>query len=98
MADIVFKYPEMREAATAIQGIATRYKAAATALETDFLAAISGWEGESKEKLQKFVSGTVKEYTYETVPKLLEALASLLNANADQMENADRQIAENIPG
>ena len=97
MADIVFKYPEMREAAGAIQDIAARYKNAAATLETDFIAAISGWEGESKEKMQKFISGTVKEYTHETVPKLLEALAAMLNANADQMESADRQIAENIP-
>ena len=98
MADIVFRYPEMRDAASAIQDIATRYKNAALTFETDFTAAISGWEGESKDKMQNFISGTVKEYTYDTVPKLLEALAALLNANADQMENADRQIAENIPG
>ena len=98
MADIVFRYPEMREAAAAIQDIANRYKSAAAIFETDFLAAIGGWEGESKEKMQHFITGSVKEYTYETVPKLLEALSSLLSANADQMENADRQIAENIPG
>lgn len=98
MADIVFRYPEMREAAAAIQDIANRYKSAAATFESDFLAAISGWEGESKEKMQQFITGSVKEYTYETVPKLLEALSSLLSANADQMENADRQIAENIPG
>ena len=98
MADIVFRYPEMREAASAIQELAGRYKSAADVFEADFTAAIAGWEGESKDKMVKFISGTVKEYTYATVPQLLEALASLLNANADQMENADRQIAENIPG
>lgn len=98
MADIVFRYPEMRTAASTIQEIAARYKAAAATLETDFIAAIGGWEGESKIKMQNFISGTVKEYTYETVPQLLEALASLLNANADQMEKADQQIADNIPG
>ena len=98
MADIVFRYQEMRAAATAIQDIATKYKNAGATFETDFIAAISEWEGESKEKMLKFISGTVKDYTSVTVPQLLEALAALLNANADQMENADRQIAENIPG
>ena len=98
MADIVFRYTEMRNAASAIQDIATRYKSAATQFETDFTGAINGWEGESRDKMQAFISGTVKEYTCDTVPKLLEALASLLNSNADQMEDADRQIAENIPG
>ncbi len=97
MADIVFRYPEMKEAAAAIQDIAGRYKAAAETFETDFLASIIDWEGDSKDKMQKFISGTVKSYTYETVPQLLEALASLLSANADQMQKADQQIAENIP-
>lgn len=97
MADIVFKYPEMRQAVTDIQGIAARYKAAATTLESDFTAAISEWEGESKDAMQKFISGPVMEYTRDTVPQLLEALAELLSANADQMENADHQIAESIP-
>lgn len=98
MADIVFRYQEMTEAASAIQNIATRYKTAADTFETEFTSAISGWEGESKDKMQKFISGTVKEYTYDTVPKLLEALSTLLTANADQMKTADQQIAENIPG
>lgn len=35
MADIVFRYPEMRQAVTDIQGIAARYKTAATTLESD---------------------------------------------------------------
>lgn len=98
MADIVFRYKEMTDAASAIQNIATRYKTAADTFDTEFASAISAWEGESKEKMQKFVSGSVKEYTYDTVPKLLEALASLLTANAEQMKTADQQIAENIPG
>lgn len=98
MADIIFRYVEMRNAATEIQNIATKYKAAGATFESDFVAAIGGWEGESKEKMQKFITGTVNEYTQKTVPQLLEALAALLNANADQMEKADNQIAQNIPG
>ena len=97
MADIVFRYPEMRQAAADIKDIAARYKAAATKLESDFSAAVSEWEGESKDAMQFFISGPVMEYTRDTVPQLLEALAELLAANADQMESADRQIAESIP-
>ena len=97
MADIVFRYEEMRSAAAAMEDIAGRYKNAASTLESDFIAAISGWEGESKEKMQKFVSGSVMEYTRDTVPQLITSLAELLRTNADQMEQADRQIAENIP-
>ncbi len=97
MADIVFKYPEMRQAADDIKGIATRYKSTASSFETDFLAAIKDWEGESKDKMQLFITGPVMEYIRDTIPQLLDALAELLSANADQMENADHQIAENIP-
>lgn len=97
MADIVFRYPEMRTAAGEIKTLAGKYKTAAASFESDFLSAISGWEGESKDALKRFISGSVMEYTRDTVPQLLEALADLLSANADQMENADRQIAENIP-
>ncbi len=97
MADIVFRYVEMRQAAADIKALAARYKSAATTFESDFLGAISGWEGESKDALQKFISGSVMEYTRDTIPQLLEALSDLLTANADQMESADRQIAENIP-
>jgi hypothetical protein len=37
------------------------------------------------------------QYINETVPNLIKGLAELLNANADQMEKADQQIADNIP-
>lgn len=97
MADIVFKYVEMRQAVQSIKEISNQYKTAATNFENDFISAISGWEGESKTKMQQFVSGPVMEYTRDTIPQLLNALAELLAANADQMESADRQIAENIP-
>lgn len=97
MADIVYKYEEMRSAVEEIKGIATRYKTAATTLETNFNNAITGWEGASKDKMKLFISGPVMEYTRDTVPQLLESLASLLTANADQMEKADSQIAESIP-
>lgn len=97
MADIVFKYEEMRSAVEEIKNIAGRYKTAASTLESDFTGAITAWEGASKDKMQQFISGPVMEYTRDTVPKLLESLASLLTANIDQMEKADAQIAENIP-
>ena len=98
MADIIFRYDEMQAAATKIEELATSYKNAATKFETEFTAAIAGWEGDSKVKMEKFIAGTVKSYTEETVPGMLSALAELLKANAKQMAEADTQIADNIPG
>ena len=97
MADIVFKYDEMRAAVKQIQDLAARYKSASDTLGNEFLSAIQGWEGESKDAMQKFMTGPVAQYTGVTVPQLLNAMADLLAANADQMEKADGQIAENIP-
>ena len=97
MADIVFRYQEMRSAANQVAEIAERYKNAAERFETDFLASISNWEGESKDKLEAFITGAVNEYIATTVPNIVTALSELLLANAEQMEKADQQIAENIP-
>lgn len=97
MADIVFRYPEMETAANEIKGLAAQYKSAASTFESEFLSAVSGWEGDSKDKMSAFISGPVKEYMEQTVPKLLESLAELLDANAKQMKSADDQIAQNIP-
>lgn len=97
MADIVFKYTEMGQAVTDIDNLAKQYKSAADTFETDFLAAITNWEGASKDKMSTFISGPVKEYMGTTVPKLLNSLAELLKANVEQMQSADQQIADNIP-
>ena len=98
MADrIVFRYPEMGKAAEDIRGIANRYSSAANTFVSEFDDAIKEWEGASKDKMKTFIDVPVKEYINDTIPKLLEALAQLLEANAKQMEDADNQISENIP-
>ena len=97
MADIVFRYPEMRQVVESIKDIADRYTSAANTFEQNYLDATASWEGTSKEKMDQFVSGPVMEYMRDAVPQLLQGLAELLGTNADQMENADQQIADNIP-
>ena len=97
MADIVFKFDEMRIAVTQITDIASRYKAASDKFQADFADAIAGWEGASRDKMSAFITGPVNEYMGTTVPGIVTALAELLKANADQMEQADQQIADNIP-
>jgi uncharacterized protein YukE len=97
MADIVFRYPEMRSAANNIREQGQAFKNAAQKFESDFTSAISNWEGESHDKMQSFINGAVMEYIGSTIPSLIEGLAALLEANADQMEKADAEIASNIP-
>lgn len=98
MADIVFRYPEMRNCASEIKGtIIDGYKGAASTFQNSFAAATSAWEGESKDKMTTFITGPVNEYMTKTIPELLNALAELLEFNATSMENADAEIASNIP-
>jgi uncharacterized protein YukE len=97
MADFVFRFPEMRQAVSDIRDISSNYKSIASQFQSDFDGATKEWEGESKEALKYFIDTPVMEYINETIPKLLDGLAELLEANAKQMEDADHQIAENIP-
>jgi len=97
MADIVFKYAEMEAAAKQIDELAGKYKSAADKFEGDFIGATAQWEGTSKDKMIGFISGPTKAYIGDTVPTLLNSLAELLRANAKQMQDADQQIADNIP-
>ena len=98
MANIVFRYPEMRSCAAQIKNeIVNGYTSAASTFQSSFDAATSAWEGESKNKMQSFITGSVNEYMTKTIPELLNALADLLEFNATSMENADAEIASNIP-
>lgn len=97
MADIVFRYVEMRKAAEDIRNMATKYQQASGKFVNGFNDSIAAWEGDSQEKMKQFVNAPVQEYMGETVPQLLNAFADLLDTNADQMEKADSQIAESIP-
>ena len=97
MADIVYRFDEMRTAVAKIEDIAARYKSAAATFQKDFAEAVSGWEGASKDKMLAFISGPVNEYMDSTAPSIVSALAALLSADAEQMEKADHSIADNIP-
>lgn len=97
MADIVFKYTEMQQCVDNIKEIAVKYRAAATTLQSDFESAINGWEGDTRDKMQQFMGGAVREFTEQNVPGLVDGLAALLQANIDQMKKADQTLAENIP-
>ena len=98
MADMRFNYTAMSNASTQIRNtIKTAYVNAGNKLVDDFQAAISEWQGESKEHMETLMAGAVKEYLTKSIPDALEALANLLDENAKQMHNADNEIANQIP-
>lgn len=98
MADrIVFRYPEMESAAGKIDTYAGEYEQAAATFLSAIQAATASWEGDSKNKFTALVEGSVYAYMHESVPQMVKGLAQLLRNNATTMQNADAEIAKNIP-
>ena len=97
MADIVFRYEQMRSVVNNLRDLALQYQNAAQRFESDFSSAVSNWEGDSKAALLSFIQGSVNEYISNSVPRVVNGQADLLEANVNTMEEADRQISENIP-
>lgn len=98
MADsIKFEYEEMNKCVTSINDISKKYKTAADKLQTDFDSAISTWEGDTGVKMKTFMDQAVMSFVGTDVPNLVSGLATLLQANIEQMQKADKTLSENIP-
>lgn len=94
---IVFRYPEMENSASKIEGFAGEYEQAAATFLNAMQAATASWEGASKDKFTVLVEGSIYKYMHESVPQMVRGLATLLKNNAETMANADSEIAKNIP-
>ena len=94
---IVFKYPEMESSAGKIDCYAAEYEQAAVAFLSAVQSATASWEGESKNRFSALVEGSVYNYMHQSVPQMVKGLAQLLRNNATTMQNADSEIAKNIP-
>jgi len=97
MADIVYRYPEMKTAMTDVDNYASQYKTAAETLESDILSAITNWEGESKDKFVSFLIGAVKEHLQVNIPAIVGVVAREIETSADEMSKTDADLAANIP-
>ena len=93
---IRYDFAKMNVAITKIDNLVAQYKSAAETFNTDFLTAINGWEGASKDKMLLLMA-SVKSYTGTQIPQAVGSLAELLKNNVEQMQSADQQIADNIP-
>ena len=94
---IVFKYPEMEIIASKIDGYSSEYERAATAFLSAMKSATESWEGASKNKFTTLVEKSIYKYMHDSVPQMVKGLATLLRNNAKTMEDADSEIAKNIP-
>lgn len=81
-----------------IEQISNSYRSDGQAFIDALTSAISAMEGETKDALQKFFTTDVQKFVTEDIPTALQGMAELLEANRDNFEKVDRQIAESISG
>lgn len=85
-------------AVEAINGYATSYSKAGEALISSLNRAIADMEGASKDAFKTLIDGDINTFVGTDLPKAIEGMASLLEANRDNFEKVDQQIADNISG
>lgn len=98
MADCRVVNASMNSAVSNIKEISNSYKTDGQAFIDALTSAISAMEGETKDALQKFFTTDVQKFVTEDLPGAIEGMAELLEANRQNFEDVDRQIAENISG
>lgn len=81
-----------------LNGFATQYEEAATTFVTAFKGAIEEMEGDSKDALLEFFTTNIEGFVTKDLPDAVRGLASLLEANAQNFDDTDAQIAASIRG
>lgn len=81
-----------------LAGIAKEYQDAGIAFLEALTAAIAEMEGETKDVLSDFFQKDVKDFVTENLPQAINSMSVLLEANRQNFEAVDRQIAESIGG
>lgn len=79
-----------------LTGIAKEYQEAGDAFLEALTAAIAEMEGETKDALQNFFEHDVRTFVTEELPQAINGMSVLLEANRQNFEEADKQIAESI--
>lgn len=83
-------------AVTEISDIAGQYETVGKSFIENFNSAIAEMEGETKDALKNFVNSTVQEFVETNIPKAIDGMAQLLEANRTNFINVDLEIAQQI--
>lgn len=94
---IIFRYGNMNQTVTKISELSDNYKTAGVELIDALNTAMGSWEGDSKDKFAAFINGDVNTYITQTIPDVVKGLSEMLASNAKQMQNADSNIAKQLP-
>lgn len=74
------------------------YKAAGESFIEEFNSAIAEMEGATKDALKDFIDKDVKTFIVDDLPAAVDGMSKLLEANRENFEKIDQQIADNIGG
>ena len=94
---IIFRYENMNQTANKISELSEDYQRAGTELINALNEAMNSWEGESKTKFSTFINGDVNTYITQTIPNVIKGLSEMLESNSKQMQDADSNIAQQLP-
>lgn len=89
---------DLVNAVAEIKGYSDAYRAAGESFIESFNSAIAEMEGAAKDALKKFIDTDVKTFIVDDLPNAVEGMSKLLEANRENFETVDQQIADNIGG
>lgn len=99
MADCRIINEKMKATVTALNTLAQQYATAGADFDAAFMNSISSMEGEAKDALVEFFNSKYKEFITSMeagIPAMIKGMADLLEANRDNFEKVDTQIAQSI--
>lgn len=99
MADCKIVNANVKTAVTNIKTIAGKYKTAGETFETNFKAALTDMEGDSKDALIDLFDKSYKTFVSDDksgLPAMIEGVATLLEGNRSNFESVDSKIADSI--
>lgn len=86
------------DAVSTIKEISQSYRTAGEEFVQSLNNALAEMEGETKDALKSFIDSDVNTFVVQDLPKALEGMAELLEANRTNFVDVDKQIADNISG
>ena len=93
---IVYNFDAMASAKQSIEAVSNDLANAATTLKNAIDSNIANWTGASKDKFVLFMD-SINNFTGTSIKNSIDALAQLLDQNATAMQDADNELAKNIP-
>lgn len=98
MAACKIVYQPVKTAVDAIGTSANSLKTAGDNFVTAFTSAIAPMQGAAKDALLKFFKDYMEPLVVESVPGAVEGMQKLLEANLENFEKVDQQLADSISG